>query len=119
MKKLTVKEEEVMNIFWSKGSLFVKELIDYYDEPKPHINTLSTTVRGLEEKGFLFHKSYGNTYQYYAEISREEFKSISLNNIIGKYFDNSVYTAVSTLIKEESISVSELKKLIKTVEKGK
>lgn len=119
MKKLTAKEEEVMNIFWSKGAMFVRELVAYYDEPKPHFNTLSTIVRGLEEKGYISHTSYGSTYQYFAAISKDEFKSLSLNNIIGKYYDNSVYTAVSTLVKEESISVDELKKLISMVEKGK
>ena len=55
MKGLTSKEEEIMNYFWHKGPLFVKELLDFYDEPKPHFNTLSTIVRGLEEKGYVSH----------------------------------------------------------------
>ena len=53
MKMLTAKEEEIMGYFWEKGPLFVKQLLDFYDEPRPHFNTLSTIVRGLEEKGFL------------------------------------------------------------------
>ncbi len=64
MKRLTVKEEEIMGWFWQKGPLFVKELLEYYEEPKPHFNTLSTIVRGLEEKGFLADKNFGNSYQY-------------------------------------------------------
>lgn len=40
MKRLTVKEEEIMGWFWQKGPLFVKELLEYYEEPKPHFNTL-------------------------------------------------------------------------------
>ena len=35
MKRLTVKEEEIMGWFWQKGPLFVKELLEYYEEPKP------------------------------------------------------------------------------------
>lgn len=50
MKRLTVKEEEIMGWFWQKGPLFVKELLEYYEEPKPHFNTLSTIVRGLRRK---------------------------------------------------------------------
>ena len=69
MKGLTSKEEEIMNYFWHKGPLFVKELLDFYDEPKPHFNTLSTIVRGLEEKGYVSHKAYGKTYQYFAVVS--------------------------------------------------
>ena len=52
MKTLTAKEEEVMELFWEKGPLFVKQLLEFYEEPRPHFNTLSTVVRGLEEKGF-------------------------------------------------------------------
>ena len=65
MKRLTVKEEEIMRIFWEHGPMFVRELLSFYDEPKPHYNTVSTLVRGLEEKGFVGYKAYGNTYQYF------------------------------------------------------
>ena len=40
-----------MGFFWEKGPLFVKEMLAFYEEPKPHFNTLSTIVRGLEDKG--------------------------------------------------------------------
>ena len=46
IKKLTKKEEEIMNLFWDKGAMFVKELLELYAEPKPHFNTLSTMVLG-------------------------------------------------------------------------
>ena len=61
MKRLTAREEEIMGYFWTKGPLFVKQLLEFYDEPRPHFNTLSTIVRGLEEKGFLAHHTFGNT----------------------------------------------------------
>ena len=47
MKMLTAKEEEIMGYFWEKGPLFVKQLLDFYDEPRPHFNTLSV-MRYLE-----------------------------------------------------------------------
>jgi len=116
--KLTSKEEELMNFFWIKGALFVRELLDFYSKPKPHFNTLSTIVRGLEEKGFLDHKSFGNSYQYFAVISQEEYKNGTLNNIVKKYFKSSYLGVVSSLIEEEQISLDELKKLIEDVEKS-
>ena len=42
MKGLTAKEEEIMGFFWEKGPLFVKEMLAFYEDPKPHFNTLST-----------------------------------------------------------------------------
>ena len=119
MKKLTTKEEEIMNLFWEKGPLFVKELLPFYDDPKPHFNTLSTIVRGLEEKGYLAHKAYGNSYQYYATVSREDFSTGTLKGVISKYFNNSFLNAVSSLVREENISVDELKELVRQVENGK
>ena len=119
MKRLTAKEEGVMGWFWEKGPLFVRELLSFYDEPKPHFNTLSTVVRGLEEKGFVGHKAYGNTYQYYATVSRDDYRRGTLRGVISKYFDNSYLGVVSTLVQEEKISVEELKELIKQVEEGR
>ncbi len=119
MKRLTAKEEEVMGWFWEKGPLFVRELLSFCDEPKPHFNTLSTVVRGLEEKGFVGHKAYGNTYQYYATVSRDDYRRGTLRGVISKYFDNSYLGVVSSLVQEEKISVEELKELIKQVEEGR
>ncbi len=119
MKGLTTKEEEIMGFFWKKGPLFVKEILAFYEEPKPHFNTLSTIVRGLEDKGFLTHRVYGNTYQYYTVVSEAEFHKGTLKNVISKYFNNSFLNVVSSLVKEEDISLDELKRLIDEVEKGK
>ncbi len=117
MKGLTAKEEEIMGFFWEKGPLFVKEMLAFYEEPKPHFNTLSTIVRGLEDKGFLAHKTYGNTYQYYAVVNKEDFSKGTLKKVISKYFNNSYLSAVSSLVKEEDISLEDLKQLIAEVER--
>ena len=116
MKTLSAREEEIMGFFWEKGPLFVKEIVGFYDEPRPHFNTLSTFVRALEEKGYLSHRTFGNTYQYYAVVSRDEFKKKTLKSVISKYFNNSYLGVVSSLVKEEEISLSEFKELIREVE---
>ena len=116
MKTLSRKEEEIMGFFWEKGPLFVKEIVELYDEPRPHFNTLSTFVRGLEEKGYVSHRSFGNSYQYYAIVSREDYKKKTLKGVISKWFNNSYLGVVSSLVKEEEISVEELKELIREVE---
>lgn len=118
MKRLTAKEEELMAYFWEKGPLFVRQLLEYYEEPKPHFNTLSTIVRGLEEKGFLTHNTFGNTYQYYAAVTEEEYSSGTLKNVVARYFNNSYLGVVSSLIREEEISVDELRQLIDEVEQA-
>ncbi len=118
MKDLSPKEEEVMRYFWDNNALFVKQLVDMYPEPKPHFNTLSTYVRSLEEKGFLSHETMGTTYRYFTVITEEEYRNRTLKNVVKKYFDNSYLSVVSSLIKEENISVDEIRKLLDEVEKS-
>ena len=119
MKHLTNREEELMELFWQKGPSYVKEIIDELPEPKPHYNTISTIVRGLEEKGFLDHEQFGNTHRYFAAISREEFSRNTLKNMVGKYFDKSYASVVSMFVQEEKISLEEIKALIRQVESAK
>lgn len=119
MKKLTQKEEEIMNIFWEKGAMFVKELKTIYADQDLHYNTLSTIVRGLEEKGFIDHEQFGNTYRYFAAISKEDYRKKTLGNVVKKYFDNSYKNVVSLLVEDENLSLEELKKLIEEIENKK
>ena len=117
MKKITPKEEEIMNFFWQKGELFVKEILTFFPEPKPHYNTVSTMVRTLEEKGFLGYHAFGNTYRYYPLISKEEYNNRNLRSMVKKYFGNSYKRVVSTLVEEEDLSLQELKDLVREIEK--
>lgn len=116
MKGLTKREEEIMNLFWSKDPMFVKEMIPFFDDPKPHFNTVSTMVRTLEEKGFVAHKSFGNSHRYYAAVSENEYGKKTLRNIVTRYFGSSYMNAVSSLVEEEKISLDELKELIQKIE---
>jgi len=117
MKKITPKEEEILNIFWKKGELFVKQILELYPEPKPHYNTISTMVRTLEEKGYIGYRIFGNTYQYYSLISKEDYNRKNLRNMVKNYFGNSYKRVVSALVEEEDISLEELKELILEIEK--
>lgn len=119
MRRLTEKEEEIMQYFWDNGPMFVREILEKYPDPKPHYNTISTVVRLLEEKDFVDHKAYGSTFQYFAVVSRETYKGKALKKVISDYFDNSYMNVVSTLIEEENLSVDELKGLIDKIEKGR
>ena len=119
MERITGKEEEIMEFFWKEGPLFVKQIMEYYNEPRPHINTLSTIVRNLEEKGYLGHRAYGHSYQYYPVVSKDEFKKKTLRNVISKYFNNSYLDVVSAFVNEEDISIDELKKLIRAAKNTK
>ena len=115
MKKLTRKEEEVMKILWKLKKAFVKDIIDEYDEPKPHYNTISSLVRLLQDKGIIGYTQYGNTYQYYPLLSKEEYRKTFMKQVVNDYFDNSYKSAVAFFVKEKGLSPQELEELINLI----
>ena len=119
MKKLATKEEEVMTLFWKHGDMFIRDLLNYYDDPKPHYNTVATQVKFLEEKKFLGRRPMGNTFQYYPLSSEKEYKGSALSAVISQYFNNSYTSVVSHFIEEEAMDLDELRELIDQIEKNR
>lgn len=117
MNKLTEREEQIMKLLWENGPMFVREMIDRWDEPKPHFNTISTFVRLMEQKGFVAHEAFGSSYRYYPLINREDYSHSALRNVIAHYFNNSIKSVVSALVKDENLSSDELRSLIDLIEK--
>lgn len=116
IKKLAAKEEEVMTLFWKHGSMFIRDLLNYFDEPKPHYNTVATQVKFLEEKKFLGRRPMGNSNQFYPLISEKEYKGSALDAVVSHYYNNSYTSVVSHFIEEEVIDLDELKELIHQIE---
>lgn len=120
MKTLTNKEEEIMNHFWNHGEMQIRDLQALYPDPKPHVNTLSTLARILEDKGFLSHKVISaKCFRYFALLSRDDYGRGTLNNVVNKMFGKSYLGVVSSFVSEEKITLDELKELIRKVEEGK
>ena len=119
MKKLTKKEEELMKILWKLDKAFVKEIIEKYPDPKPHYNTISSLVRLLQDKGVIGYTQYGNTYQYFPLISKDEYRRSFMNQVVTDYFDNSYKSAVAFFVKEKGLSEEELEELIKLIKDQK
>lgn len=119
MKKLTRKEEEVMKILWKLNKAFVKDIVEEYDDPKPHYNTISSLVRLLQEKGIVGYTQYGNTYQYFPLLSKEDYRKSFMKNVISDYFDNSYKSAVAFFVKEKGLSPEELEELVKMIKEEK
>ncbi|MBD5291527.1 MAG: BlaI/MecI/CopY family transcriptional regulator [Bacteroides sp.] len=119
MEKLTAKEEEVLELFWKKGPLYVREIVELYEDSKPHFNTISTIVRALEEKGYVGHTQKGKSYQYYAIIAEEDMGKKSLSSVIGRYFKNSYLRVVSSFVEDGNIPVEDLRRLLDEVENSR
>ncbi len=120
MQRLTKAEEEIMHLIWDNAPCTVAQLLDIIVKTKggkkpPH-STISTLVRSIEDKGFLNHKAYGRTYEYYAIVKKEEYSRTHIQGFLKNYFDNSPSQLVSFLVKDKNISLDELQELMKKLE---
>lgn len=116
INKLTRAEEEVMQLLWKIGRGTVSDLLDRYPDPKPPHSTISSVVRILEKKGFLNHKAYGKTYEYFPVIDREAYGRRSLGDLLRDYFGGSASRLVSHLAEAEKLSKEDLEELIRKLE---
>jgi len=116
MDKLTNKEDEIMRVLWNLKKAFVKEVVEELPDPKPHYNTVSTIVRNLEEKGYISHKAFGKTHQYFPLVSKEDYRKSFMQKTIHQYFESSYKNVVSFFAREEKISVEELREIIEHLE---
>jgi BlaI family penicillinase repressor len=119
LKELTRAEDQVMQILWKLQKGFVKDIIEEMPEPKPAYNTVSTIVRILETKGFIDHKAYGKTHEYFPIVSKDRYTKFYLNNMIKGYFNGSFENLVSFFAKENKLSAKEIEKLLREVKNDK
>ncbi|MDE6144745.1 MAG: BlaI/MecI/CopY family transcriptional regulator [Muribaculaceae bacterium] len=115
--QLTEREEELMRLFWQHGPMFVRELHALLPEPRPHVNTIATFVRILEQKGMLAHESFGHNHRFYPVVSAAEHSRSALRSVVDRYFDNSLRGAISALISEERLTDEEVRELIEMVQR--
>ena len=116
---LTQKEEEVMNIIWKKGDVFIRDIVAEMPDPKPNYNTVATQVKFLEEKGFVTRKPMANSFQYSPAVPESEYRSSAVKDIVSKHYNNSFISMVSQFVEEDKMNLDELKALIARIENKK
>ena len=117
--KLTAKEEEIMQIVWSEGELFIRDIVARMPDPKPSYNTVATQVKFLEEKGFLKRKPMANSFCYTPAISEKQYRGSTVGELVARYYDNSYSLLVSQFVEEDKMDLEELKQLIATIESNR
>ena len=116
MRELTRAEEEVMQVLWKIKKGFVKEILEHFPEPKPAYNTVSTITRILQDKGFVSHKAYGRTHEYFPVVSKDEYSTMHLKTFVKDYFSNSFEKMVSFFAREKGISMKEMGEIMRIME---
>lgn len=106
-----------MLAIWRTGTGFVKDFLDQIPGSPPHYNTLVSTIKNLEKKGFVVSRKIGNMYQYTPQVDEPAYKKHFLTSVVKNHFDNSYKDLVSFFAEEKRISPKELKEIIDMIEK--
>ena len=118
-QELTRAELEIMQILWQIEKGFVNDILETMPTPTPAYNTVSTIIRILEKKGFVAHRAYGKSHEYYPIISRTEYTSSFMTSVVNNFFGGSIGNMVSFLSHDKGISVSEANEIIKMLKEEK
>jgi predicted transcriptional regulator len=109
---LTEAELRIMNVLWAKGSASVQQILDALP-PKPALayNSVLTTVRILERKGYVKHIKDGRAHIYEPLVGREEATRFEIRHLVNRFFENSHKLLVMNILEDSSIDDREIQRL--------
>ena len=116
MQRLTKAEEKVMQVLWALEKGFVRDILEQFPEPKPKYSTVSTITRILESKGFVDHKAYGKSHQYFPLVARDTYTRASLGRLLRDYFGGSFKNLVHFFSQHQDLDVAEVEDVIAMLE---
>jgi predicted transcriptional regulator len=105
-----------MNVLWKKGPATVGDVAASLPEDPPlAYSTVLTTLRILEGKGYLRHSKKGRAFIYEPVIAKEEASRSALGYLVNRFFGGSRELLVVNLLKEQTISRAELRRIKKMI----
>jgi len=115
IRELTKAESQVMQVLWDLGKGMVNQILEKFPDPKPAYNTVSTIVRILEQKGFIGHKAYGRTHEYFPLINKKDYTRSYFRNFLAGYFGNSYQSLASFFANDGNLSIKDLEEIQRTI----
>ena len=115
-KTLTEAELRLMEVLWKKGRATVAEVTAALPPPPIAYNSVLTTMRILEQKGFVAHDEAGRAFVYRPLIAREDAAQNAVGHLLSRFFENSSGSLALRLIENERPSDDELLRLKELIE---
>jgi len=113
---LTDAELRLMEVLWEKGPATVSDVVDSVaPEAQLAYSTVLTTLRILENKGFVKHTKDGRAFIYRAIVRREKAQDKALTHILSRFFGNSPELLMLNLVQTKKITARELDRLRKRI----
>ena len=117
---LTDAELRLMDVLWSKGAATVSDVVQSVAQELPlAYSTVLTTLRILENKGYLRHTKDGRAFIYEPVLGRDQARESAVTHLLRRFFENSPEQLMLNLIERKKIDAKELRRLRKRIEEEK
>ena len=108
---LTEAELPIMEILWQKGSAVVTDVVGALFNSVVAYNTVLTTLRILERKGYVRHTKEGRAFVYHPVVERGEASRKAVRNLVKRFFQDSPELLILNVLEDEQLDESELSRL--------
>jgi len=109
---LTEAELRIMDVLWLKGACTVQQVLDWVSTRQPlAYNSVLTTIRILEKKGYVKHVKEGRAHVYAPVVERKEATRSEISRLISRFFGNSHEELVLNILEERGLEQEELTRL--------
>jgi predicted transcriptional regulator len=108
---LTEAELRLMDVLWARGDSTVTDVVAALGDPPLAYNTVLTTLRILETKGYVKHRAVGRAFVYSSKVGQEEARSNVIDYVVSRFFDNSPRALMLKLLDADSLDEREVKRI--------
>jgi predicted transcriptional regulator len=116
---LTEAELRIMQVLWQKGPGTVQQILDILPGPTEYAyNTILTTIRILERKGYVEHAKDGRAHVYTPLVAEEEASRSEIRHLVSRFFRNSHEDLVLNILEDRGVDPQELARLRRMLERS-
>lgn len=116
---LTDAELRLMDVLWNKGACNTTDVLKALPgSEKLAYTTVLTTLRILEEKGYVEHTKDGKAFVYHAVVDRTSARRSALRHLVSRLFQNSPELLFSNLIADEKLTAKQLRGMKKMIQES-
>ena len=114
---LTEAELRLMDVLWMKGPATVQQVLESLPKKQPlAYNSVLTTIRVLEKKGYVKHVKDGRAHIYMPLVGQREATRFEVRHLVNRFFQNSHELLVLNILQDQSIEAEELARLRQMLE---
>jgi predicted transcriptional regulator len=113
---LTEAELRLMRVLWTRGESAVADVVSAVAGETPlAYNSVLTTIRVLERKGYVTHRQEGRAFLYSACVAQVEASRSEVRHMLHRFFGNSRERLLLSLLGDDEITPDELRRLKETI----